>query len=439
MIPLPHATHRLRLDDPYRVALFARRFAPDACIALDYGGRIDEPRPGDADGGAGDGDAADHRGAGWRPTGAASVLGVDGRVIGSPAPELGYRVPLRFVSAPFDAGPATRKRPAAPNAAAVVERLRSAARLGDAAVDAAIASMEIPVVGDGWALLIHRGPADEVRFQHWLSGLPADPPFERLPGTDLWILKIEIQDRARIEYKLEIVNGTHRELVRDPLNPSVANDPFGGNSVVQAIGYTTPLWTQEQDTSRRGTVHRGALASAVFGDDRPYSIYLPARFRTTRRYPLLIVHDGLDYLHYANLVPVLDNLIHRLEIPPMVAALIPSSDRTTEYVANERHARFIVDDLVPTLERELPLLDGPQDRGLMGASLGGVAALHTAWSHPGAFGKLLLQSGSFAFTDIGDHDLGPIFDPVVSFVNRFRKDPGVRPIASSCRPASTSP
>ena len=35
LIPLPHARHRLRLEDPVRVSLFARRFAPDTCVPLD--------------------------------------------------------------------------------------------------------------------------------------------------------------------------------------------------------------------------------------------------------------------------------------------------------------------------------------------------------------------------------------------------------------------
>jgi enterochelin esterase family protein len=60
----------------------------------------------------------------------------------------------------------------------------------------------------------------------------------------------------------------------------------------------------------------------------------------------------------------------------------------------------------------------------MGASFGGVGALSTAWRHQGVFGKLLLQSGSFAFTDIGDNPRGPAFDPVVTFMNRFREQPG---------------
>ena len=60
----------------------------------------------------------------------------------------------------------------------------------------------------------------------------------------------------------------------------------------------------------------------------------------------------------------------------------------------------------------------------MGASFGAVAALSTAVRRPGFYGKLLLQSGSFAFTDIGDGNRrGPLFDPVVSFMNQLRAQP----------------
>ncbi len=41
LLPLPHARARLRLDDPLRVALFARRFHPLACTPLDEGSRAD--------------------------------------------------------------------------------------------------------------------------------------------------------------------------------------------------------------------------------------------------------------------------------------------------------------------------------------------------------------------------------------------------------------
>ena len=56
-----------------------------------------------------------------------------------------------------------------------------------------------------------------------------------------------------------------------------------------------------------------------------------------------------------------------------------------------------------------------------GASFGAVASLSVARRYPETFGALLLQSGSFVFTDIGaDHGGGPAYDPVVNFVNRYR-------------------
>lgn len=40
VVPLPHARHRLRLNDRARVALFSRRFGPAQCVVLDEGTRL---------------------------------------------------------------------------------------------------------------------------------------------------------------------------------------------------------------------------------------------------------------------------------------------------------------------------------------------------------------------------------------------------------------
>ena len=40
LLPLPHAGRRLKLDDPMRVALFARRFADLQCVAMDDGATL---------------------------------------------------------------------------------------------------------------------------------------------------------------------------------------------------------------------------------------------------------------------------------------------------------------------------------------------------------------------------------------------------------------
>jgi len=299
----------------------------------------------------------------------------------------------------------------------ILQELKS----GDA--ERVLAEREFPVVvGDG-ALFVYRGHADEVKLHHWIHGIPSAQPFERLNGTDLWTLEMEVQPQARVEYKLEVVQGQQQQLVQDPLNPHLARDPFGANSVIQGAGYTEPEWAEEDDRARKGEVVERRLRSEIFGDVRPLSIYKPARFRETKRYPLLVFHDGLDYLKFTNLATVLDNLIHRLEIPPVIACMIQSPNRLEEYAANEEHPRFLAEELLPLLQDEFPLLDDPRDRALVGASFGAVASMHAALERPGVFGKLFLQSGSFAFTDIGDHGRGPLFDPVVDFVNGYRRKP----------------
>jgi enterochelin esterase family protein len=194
--------------------------------------------------------------------------------------------------------------------------------------------------------------------------------------------------------------------------------------VCHGAGYETPEWVLPDPEARPGVVDELQLASQALGRAVPLRIYLPARFRRGRRYPLLVVHDGADYLRYASLKVVLDNLIHRLEIMPPIVAMTDSPLRLEEYAADERHARFLVEDLVPALEQRFPLVSRPDARALVGASFGAVAALHAAWRHPAFFGRLLLQSGSFAFADIGDHRRGPLFDSVAAFVNAFREAPG---------------
>ncbi|MDH3338965.1 MAG: alpha/beta hydrolase-fold protein, partial [Gammaproteobacteria bacterium] len=190
-------------------------------------------------------------------------------------------------------------------------------------------------------------------------------------------------------------------------------------------GYVRPEWTLHDPQARAGSLQRLQVDSGIFKEPREIQVYLPATFRSNRRYPLLIVHDGIDYLRYADLKAVLDNLTHRLEIPSVITALIESPDRLKEYGGDDRHARFLVEDLLPFMNDAYPLLDAANARCLMGASFGGVAALHAAWRFPEQFGSLLLQSGSFAFSDIGRHNRGPVFDPVVRFMNEFREQPGI--------------
>lgn len=291
-------------------------------------------------------------------------------------------------------------------------------------IDAFLATHTFPLVEGLSATFVYRGQADAVHLRSWVFGLPSEQPLKKIAGTDLWYRVLDVPKRSRFEYKFDVVRGDTGTWVRDPLNPFLAHDPYGANSVCHGEGYRVPDWCEVDPEARQGQLVDAMLPRTPFKDSRPMTIYLPARYRESRRYPLLVVHDGGDYLRYAALKAVLDNLIHRLEVAPLIVALTHPRDRLKEYPNDPRHAAFLAEHVVPFMEKRFPLYGTPQTRCLMGASFGGVGALSTAWRYPGLFGRLLLQSGSFAFTDIGEQKRGPAFDKVVQFVNAFRENPG---------------
>lgn len=307
-----------------------------------------------------------------------------------------------------------------------INRLRDRLNSSDAgAVERFIARHTAPIIEGRFATFLWLGDADEVMVRHRVVGLADPVPLRRLPDSDLWYATIELPEGSRVEYHFDIVRGGEREeYVNDPLNPRLAHGPFGSSSVAAASGYVVPSWSLHDPEARPGSLEWVSLRSKALRREQGMQLYLPARFRAVSRYPLLICHDGEDYLNYAAVKTVLDNLIHRGEVAPLVAAFVPPGNRLVEYANYAPHARFVARELVPFLTERLPLIDQASGRCLMGSSFGGVASLSTAVRYPQVFGSLLLESGSFVFTDIGaEHGGGPAFDPVVKFVNAYRARP----------------
>lgn len=266
-------------------------------------------------------------------------------------------------------------------------------------------------------------PADAIFLQHWVFGLPSRQEFRRIGATDAFYLPLALPRGARVEYKFEVVRGENGRWMHDPRNGRRAFDPFGSNSVCPAGSYVDPEWCRHDPYARSGSMETHRFFSNVWGDEREYKIYRPSEARPGKEYPLLIVHDGGEFLHYAEMKTLLDNLIHRHEVAPLIVCFTNGVRRNWEYAANPKQADFLRYDLLAHLTATQPVLDEPQFRGIMGASFGAVSSLYAAVRHPGVWGRLLLQSGSFAFTDIGEHTRGPMWDPIVGFVNNLRESP----------------
>jgi enterochelin esterase family protein len=291
-------------------------------------------------------------------------------------------------------------------------------------VDRFLADHEVPLVEGRFCTFLYRGEADDVRLAHRIVGLPDRLPMARLPETDLWSVTLEVPEGSRIEYQFEVCRNGRVECSNDPLNPKLSYSPVGDSSVCFGPGYVAPDWTEPDPAAASGQLTDLVVQSRALGRDCPVTLYLPAGFRPDGGYPLLVVHDGGDFLRYAAAKTVLDNLIHRGQTAETVVAFLHPRDRLIEYTNSAQHAEFVTRELLPLLESELPLASVQAARCLLGSSFGAIASLSTARRYPDMYGSLVLLSGSFVSTCNGEpHRGGPAFDPVVEFVNDYRKHP----------------
>ncbi len=299
------------------------------------------------------------------------------------------------------------------------------------------AGESFPIVDHDVCTFAFHGAAIAVRLIHFGVGLPDDLAFHPLGESECeglggdqewWVLSLRFPHGSRLEYKLDVTDSFGTRLIEDPLNPRSASHPFGGNSVCEGDGYFTPDWAHARDDVPRGSIHDVALESTALGRPTTASVYLPATSSAdpAPRCPLVIVHDGPDYLRFADASTVLDNLIHGGVIPPTAVAFLHAAERLVEYADDVRHHEYLVNELLPRLEAELPAGGEPAKRCLVGASFGAVASLSAAAHAPGTFGRLLLQSGSFAGAGEGCWPRPEaLWQPIKRFVHAYSANPTV--------------
>lgn len=306
-----------------------------------------------------------------------------------------------------------------------IARLRAQGATPDA-IDRLLAEHPVPIVEGSAVTFVWRGDADAVGVEHRVIGFPDPLVMHRLRGSDLWYATAELPRGSRVEYRLLIRHGSDVESVLDPLNPRQASDPATTKSVLEADGYATPDWAVRDPAVIPGELVEVRLPSRHLRRDVRVTVYLPARMRRRDRMPLLVLHDGGDYMKYADVTTVLDNLMQRRLMADCVVALLHPGERLVEYTASPSHSSFLTGELVPRLEKTLPLRADSAGRFLGGASLGAIAALAAAVRAPGYYAGLLLQSASFVYTVVGRaHPAGPALNGVVRFTNALRASPSL--------------
>ena len=156
--------------------------------------------------------------------------------------------------------------------------------------------------------------------------------------------------------------------------------------------------------------------SRIFaGTVRRYWIYVPAQYDKANPASVLIFQDGQRATNpqgSLRVPTVLDNLIHLGDIPVTIGIFITPGHlaeaypdtlgmsnpdhRAAEYDAlDDRYARFIVEEMLPSVASRYNLTDDPRQRAIGGTSSGAICGFTVAWHRPDAFRKVISIIGSY--------------------------------------------
>jgi enterochelin esterase family protein len=158
-----------------------------------------------------------------------------------------------------------------------------------------------------------------------------------------------------------------------------------------------------QSSTPKGTVRQmPPWESAIFpGTRRDWWVYVPSQYRSESPACVMVFQDGGGARNY---VPtVFDNLIARGDMPVTVGVFLEPgtrsdgrSNRSFEYdTLSDQYVRFLLEEILPEVEKSVNLRKDAAGRAIGGISSGGICAFTVAWQRPDAFSKVLSWVGSF--------------------------------------------
>jgi S-formylglutathione hydrolase FrmB len=169
---------------------------------------------------------------------------------------------------------------------------------------------------------------------------------------------------------------------------------------------------------RLGEVHRLRLRSELLrgnraGDpsDRDVLVYTPPGYDASRRYPLLVdligyTGSGASHTNWRpfgySLPERLDRLISTGAMPAAIVALpdcftVYGGNQYIDSTATGPYLRYLVEEVVPLVEKEFPAGGERGRRGVFGKSSGGYGALMHAMRASDTWGAAVCHSGDAYF------------------------------------------
>jgi enterochelin esterase family protein len=182
----------------------------------------------------------------------------------------------------------------------------------------------------------------------------------------------------------------------DPVNPRIKLRARTSASLVNVPGNPPELW--EARNVPHGAVEINWHKSEVTGDTRAFYVYTPPGYSPAhfKRYPVLyLLHGNNDtaagWTDVGKANFILDNLIAEKKSVPMIIVMPwghalpytgPQSNNTATF------ERYLVQEVIPTVEKKYRTARGRENRAIVGLSMGGGHALQIGLNHLDVFSAI---------------------------------------------------
>ena len=218
----------------------------------------------------------------------------------------------------------------------------------------------------------------------------------RVPGSNLWYRLTRL--RAGVTHSYE----------------------FFSNGQPMSLMYSYDVAGYNLDSYPRAGVPRGTMSKKRTMVSKHYPdmtadhwVYASPGVDPSRPSPVMVWQDGEAMTGAKDLVRmrlaiVAENLVDQKLIPPMIHVLISpgtgpagaggarASMRGVQYSeVSDRYGRYLLEEILPDVEKIYRLRKDGYSRAIGGLSAGGICAFNTAWHFPDQFSRVYSHVGAF--------------------------------------------
>ena len=164
----------------------------------------------------------------------------------------------------------------------------------------------------------------------------------------------------------------------------------------------------------------GERVAKLYKKEVPLQVYLPADFDPERRYSLVVMPNGKQWIEDGAIVGILDRLFETHKHSALVA-LVPMS-RWVGGSWGGHAVTFLADEVLPEIESKYRIAEGVEHRSLWTVEDKAAVGLTLALQAPEAFGRFVFQSPKLYFRQ--PPDVASLSDrPTAFYVSWSRYEP----------------